>query len=240
MAELYGGIENCPYTEGDVKNLRVEYHAEYKGKDVKATLEYFEELKKEDPDFYYSYTLDEFDTVENLFWVDGAARKSYEIYSDCLSFDTTYMTNAYNMPCAPFIGIGRNGITIQLGCGFLRNEKTEAFVWLFGEFKKVMGGKDPENIITYKDIAMRVAIAETTARSEGFNAVLKHYVNPKNSILNFVEQYKKIQQRIFSKQDQQEANTAIKVPHYLTGHPMERQMKKAYTRKLFNVFQHEI
>ena len=66
---------------------------------------YYEELKKEDPDFYYSYTLHEFDRVENLFWVDGAARKSYELYSDCLSFDTTYLTNAYNMPCAPFIGM---------------------------------------------------------------------------------------------------------------------------------------
>ena len=71
---------------------------------MKATLEYFEELKKEDPKFYYSYTLDEFDRVENLFWVDSAARRSYKLYSDCLSFDTTYLTNAYNMPCAPFIG----------------------------------------------------------------------------------------------------------------------------------------
>ncbi|RLN41081.1 hypothetical protein C2845_PM01G04490 [Panicum miliaceum] len=80
----------------------------------------------------------------------------------------------------------------------------------------------------------------TTTRSEGFNAVLKRYVNPKNSILNFVGQYKKIQQQIVSKQDLQEANTAARVPHYLTGHHMERQMKKAYTRKLFNVFQHEL
>ena len=81
---------------------------------------------------------------------------------------------------------------------------------------------------------------QTTARSEGFNAVLKRYVNPKNSILNFVQQYKKIQQRIFSKQDLQEAATATKVPRYLTGHPMEHQVKKAYTRRLFNVFQHEL
>ena len=104
MVELYGGIENCPYTEGDAKNLRVEYRAEYRGKDMKATLDHFEELKNEDPDFIYSYTLDEFDRVENLFWVDGAARKSYELYGDCISFDTTYLTNMYNMPCAPFIG----------------------------------------------------------------------------------------------------------------------------------------
>jgi hypothetical protein len=34
-------------------------------------------------------------------------------------------------------------------------------------------------------------VLQTTARSEGFNAVPKQYVNPQNSILNFVQQYKK-------------------------------------------------
>jgi len=81
---------------------------------------------------------------------------------------------------------------------------------------------------------------QTTARSEGFNAVLKRYVNPMNSILNFVHQYKKIHNRIFSKQTMHEANTTVKVPHYLTGHPKERQMKQTYTRKLFNIFQDEL
>ena len=37
-----------------------------------------------------------------------------------------------------------------------------------------------------------------------------------------------------------EANTTVKVPHYLTGHPVERQMKQMYTKKLFNVFQDEL
>ena len=116
MVELYGGIENCPYTEGDAKNLRVEYRAEYRGKDMKATLDHFEELKKEDPDFIYSYTLDEFDRVENLFWVDGAARESYELYGDCISFDTTCLTNMYNIPCAPFIG--KNISLVFCACPF--------------------------------------------------------------------------------------------------------------------------
>ncbi|RLN22487.1 hypothetical protein C2845_PM07G03640 [Panicum miliaceum] len=145
MAELYGGIKNCPYMEGDAKNLRVEYRAEYRGKDT--------------------YTLDEFDRVENLFWIDGPARKSYELYGDCISFDTTYLTNIYNMPCAPFIGIDRNGITIQLGCGFMSNEKTEVFVWLFTEFKKAMGGKDPVNIRTNQDLAMAATIAKVFTTS---------------------------------------------------------------------------
>jgi len=57
----------------------------------------------------------------------------------------------YFSPCINLTGIDRNGITIQLGCGFMRNEKTEAFVWLFTEFKKAMGGRDPINIITDQD-----------------------------------------------------------------------------------------
>jgi hypothetical protein len=51
---------------------------------------------------------------------------------------------------------------------------------------------------------------------------------------------KKIQKRIFSRLLEYEATTAIKMPYYLTGHPMEKQTKEAYTRKLFNVFQDEL
>ena len=69
--------------------------------------------------------------MENIYWVDGAARRAYRLYNDCLSFDTTYLTNIYRMPWAPFIGINSHGQSIQFGCGFLRNEVTDSFVWLF-------------------------------------------------------------------------------------------------------------
>jgi len=66
-------------------------------------------LKEEDPDFFYKIKLDDNHRVENLFWVDSAARQAYkEAYSDCVSFDATYMTNIYEMPCTPFIGINRH------------------------------------------------------------------------------------------------------------------------------------
>ena len=40
---------------------------------MKATLQYFEELKKEDPDFFYDFTIDGEGRVEHIFWVDGDA-----------------------------------------------------------------------------------------------------------------------------------------------------------------------
>ena len=74
-----------------------------------STLDYFRALKEEDPDFFYKIKLDDNHRVENLFWVDSAARRAYkEAYSDCISFDATYMTNIYEMPCTPFIGINKH------------------------------------------------------------------------------------------------------------------------------------
>ncbi|TVU33812.1 hypothetical protein EJB05_15621, partial [Eragrostis curvula] len=103
MCELYGGEQNVPYTVCDCKNLRKSYGAENEGKDMKKTFELFDEMKKQDPDFFYDYTLDKFGRVEHLFWIDGESVRQFAHYGDCISFDTTYCTNKYNMPCAPFI-----------------------------------------------------------------------------------------------------------------------------------------
>ncbi|XP_020183234.1 protein FAR1-RELATED SEQUENCE 5-like [Aegilops tauschii subsp. strangulata] len=81
---------------------------------------------------------------------------------------------------------------------------------------------------------------QTTQRSEGFNAVLKWYVSPGNSLLQFAKQYTALQQKILGSELQQEANTALKQPKLLTYLPMERQMSKIYTNTIFNKFQEEI
>ena len=70
---------------------------------------------------------------------------------------------------------------------------------------------------------------QTTQGSEGFNVALKCYVSPQNSLLNFVKQYRKIQQEVLMREGENEAVTTIKGAGYLTGHPMEVQMKEIYT-----------
>ena len=216
-----------------------------------------------------------------MYWVDGAARRAYKHFRDCISFDATYLTNMYKMPCAPFIGINNHNQSLQFGCGLVRNEDTDGYVWLFKTFLECMGGLAPMNIITYQDFSMRAGIEEvfplavhrhcrwhiikkaeetlgpffadrpdlhkafelcvdhsltveeferswmamietyqvqdhetlaslwekrmywvpayfmqcffpflqTTQRSEGFNAALKRYVSPGNSLLQFAKQY---------------------------------------------------
>jgi hypothetical protein len=49
-------------------------HAENKYTDMQHTIAYFDALKYQDKNFFYRYDLDEERRVQNLFWVDGAAR----------------------------------------------------------------------------------------------------------------------------------------------------------------------
>ncbi|XP_051221875.1 protein FAR1-RELATED SEQUENCE 5-like [Lolium perenne] len=140
MGEVYGGLANVPYDSKDVSNYMAKIDEEHAHKDMSMLLAHFARMKKEDPDFYFNLHTDHADKVDRIFWVDGPAIAAYKNYSDCLSFDTTYITNMYNMPFAPFIGTNRYRQTIQLGCGFLKNENIESFEWLFKEFLEAMGG----------------------------------------------------------------------------------------------------
>jgi hypothetical protein len=109
MSEFYGSAQLVPYEGKQVLNFCSTIHKTEKFKDMQETLDYFKSLKEEDPYFFYKIKLDENHKVENLFWVDSTARRAYkEAYNDCVSFDATYMTNIYEMPCTPFIRINRH------------------------------------------------------------------------------------------------------------------------------------
>ncbi|KQK16083.1 hypothetical protein BRADI_1g26654v3 [Brachypodium distachyon] len=219
MARLYGYLDNLGYTVKDVANYHASIRMEHKYTDMEDTMDYFRKLQQQDKDFYYKYKLDEEFQVQNIFWVDGAARRAYKHYNDCVSFDTTYMTNIYKMSFAPFIGINNHGQSIQFGCGFLRNELTEMPAYFMQSFYTFL---------------------QSTARSEGFNAVLKKYVNPQNSISDFVEQYAALQEKIMRAVSKQEADTAITTTTTWSWHPIEVHMSKVYTRNIYNRFQEEM
>jgi len=161
MSEFYGEDAFVPYGSKTISNMRSEFRNENRELDIGETLEYFKELQQKDPEFYFKFSFDAENRVENIFWVDSVARKAYvEAYHDCVSFDTTFCTNRFNMPFAPFIGINRHGQTFMLGCGFIRDEREESFKWLLREFLEAMHGVQPDNIITDQDWAMARAISD--------------------------------------------------------------------------------
>ena len=63
---------------------------------------------------------------------------------------------------------------------------------------------------------------QSTQRSEGFNAVLKKYVDPYNSLYDFAQQYAAIQDKIFGAERQAEAELALKEPKEYGFSPLEK------------------
>ena len=80
---------------------------------------------------------------------------------------------------------------------------------------------------------------QSTQRSEGFNAVLKHYVNPHKSILNFVKQYEKIQVHILVREGGNDYRTEHLEAQRWSCFPIERHAYKAYTRDIYVTFRTE-
>ena len=81
-----------------------------------------------------------------FFWIDGRSRAAYKSFHDVITFDTTYLTNKYDISFAPFIGINHYGESIILGCGLLSGEDTDSLVWVFRQWLQSMCGIASSNV----------------------------------------------------------------------------------------------
>ncbi|XP_051211507.1 protein FAR1-RELATED SEQUENCE 5-like [Lolium perenne] len=158
LSYLRGG--DIPYTKKHVSNVQTAIRNECKLNDMTQVLDYFRKRKEDDPRFYYNFKLGEGNKVLSLFWSDGNSRRMYELYGDCVSFDTTYKTNRYNLPFASFVGVTGHGHTCLFACAIIQNETAECFTWLFQEFLHCMGNKSPKTIITEQCVSMATSIPQ--------------------------------------------------------------------------------
>ncbi|KAG7980357.1 hypothetical protein I3843_05G179200 [Carya illinoinensis] len=92
-------------------------------------------------------------------YIEKARQLRLGVGGDVITFDTTYLTNAYKMPFAPFVGVNHHGQPILFGCGLISNEDVHTFEWLFESWLKCMNDQPPNAIITDQDKAMQLAIA---------------------------------------------------------------------------------
>jgi len=88
-------------------------------------------MKELNTDFFFDIDVDEDNRIRNVFWADARSWAAYQYFGDVVSFGTTYLTNKYDMPFAPFVGVNHHGQSILLGCGLLSSKDTNTFVWLF-------------------------------------------------------------------------------------------------------------
>ena len=172
LTYLRGGKpKHVPYTKKDVSNQMTAIRNENNTNDLMQVLAYFRMRQSEDADFYYAFKFapGSNNKTQCIFWADGFSRKMYNLYGDCLSFDTTYKTNKYNLPFAPFVGVTGHAQNCLFACAMVHNETTDTFEWLFETFVHCMGGKQPKIVITDQCVSMGNAINKVFKQSRHRN-----------------------------------------------------------------------
>ncbi|XP_022873788.1 protein FAR1-RELATED SEQUENCE 5-like [Olea europaea var. sylvestris] len=89
---------------------------------------------------------------------DNRSREAYKEFDDVVIFNTTYLTNKYDMSFVLFVGVNHHGQSILFGCGLVSNENTETFVWLFKKWLQCMNDQAPIGIIIDQDKVMQNTI----------------------------------------------------------------------------------
>uniref|UniRef100_A0A5B6YN49 Protein FAR1-RELATED SEQUENCE n=1 Tax=Davidia involucrata TaxID=16924 RepID=A0A5B6YN49_DAVIN len=160
LIKEYGGISKVGFTEVDCRNyMRNNRQRSLEG-DIQLLLDYLRQMRADNPAFFYAVQGDEEQCTGNVFWADPKARAYYTYFGDTVTFDTTYRSNRYRLPFAPFIGVNHHGQPVLFGCAFLINESEASFVWLFKTWLMAMSGCPPVSITTDHDAVIRSAIMQ--------------------------------------------------------------------------------
>ncbi|KAL4313853.1 protein FAR1-RELATED SEQUENCE 5 [Arachis duranensis] len=158
LIKEYGGISNIGFTERDCRNYMRSSRQRTLGGDTQILLDYLKSKQAKNPLFFYAVQGDEDRYMSNIFWADPKARTNYTYFGDTVTFDTTYRSNRYRLPFAPFTGVNHHGQPVLFGCALLINESEASFVWLFKMWLEAMSGQSPVSITTDHDRVIRVAI----------------------------------------------------------------------------------
>ncbi|KAJ4962500.1 hypothetical protein NE237_022439 [Protea cynaroides] len=160
LVKEYGGITNVGFTERDCRNYMRSTRQRTLGGDTQILLDYLKHMHAQNPAFFYAVQGDEDQCLSNIFWADPKARNNYTYFGDTVTFDTTYRSNRYRLPFAPFTGVNHHGQPVLFGCAFLINESEASFVWLFKTWLTAMSGRPPVSITTDHDRVIRSAVTQ--------------------------------------------------------------------------------
>ncbi|KAH9769761.1 protein FAR1-RELATED SEQUENCE [Citrus sinensis] len=227
-AKIGGGYENVSFLEKDCRNFVDKIRRlQLEEGDAMALLKYFQKKQAECNGFFFSIDLDEEDRLKNVFWADSRSRAAYKYFGDVITFDTTYLTNKYDMPFAPFVGVNHHGQSILLECGLISREDAETFTWLFEAWLSCMSDSPPLGM-------------STTQRSESMNAFFDGFVNSKTNMKQFVKQYENALRRKVELEWQADTKCFSKRTPCVSRYEMERQVEEVYIISKFKEFQEEL
>ncbi|RLM73793.1 hypothetical protein C2845_PM15G00640 [Panicum miliaceum] len=103
--------------------------------------------------------------ISGMLWCSGKNKMEYAVFGDVVTFDTTYMTNLYNMPFGLFVGVNSHFQSTVFGAVLLTTETIQSFTLAFQTFISFMGGKEPQAILTDQCPSMAGAIRDVLPNS---------------------------------------------------------------------------
>ncbi|KAF5745829.1 protein FAR1-RELATED SEQUENCE 5 [Tripterygium wilfordii] len=160
LIKEYGGISKVGFTEVDCRNYMRNNRQKSLEGDIQLLLDYLRQMNADNPNFFYAVQCDEDQCMSNVFWADPRAMMNYTFFGDTVTFDTTYRSNRYRLPFAPFTGVNHHGQPVLFGCAFLINESETSFIWLFNSWLMAMSGRLPVSFTTDHDSVIRYAITQ--------------------------------------------------------------------------------
>ncbi|XP_009769143.2 protein FAR-RED IMPAIRED RESPONSE 1-like [Nicotiana sylvestris] len=132
LAEVqHGGPQNLGCTPKDCRNYILKSrNFEMQEGDAQSVFNFFCEIQVKDRDFFYLIDVDNIGRLRNMVWVHSHCKATYEQFHDAICFDTTYLVNRYNMPCASFVGINHHRQSILLGCALMSHEDIDSYKFI--------------------------------------------------------------------------------------------------------------
>lgn len=150
---------------GTSTNVKFSRRLKLKKGDAELISNYFCHRQLGSPNFFYVMDLNDDGQLRNIFWIDSRSRAAYSYFSDVVAFDSTYLSNNYEIPLVAFVGVNHHGQSVLLGCGLLADETFETYTWLFRAWLTCMSSRPPETIVTNHCKTIECAIVEVFPRA---------------------------------------------------------------------------
>ncbi|CAL5025451.1 unnamed protein product [Urochloa decumbens] len=161
LAKVQPGSQASNIPPGYKNYLRSKSAKDMKPGDLRALMDYFRRMKRDNTSFYYAIQVDENNKAANVFWADARSIMDYHYFCDVVCLDMIYKEFDCSRPLTLFLGMNHHRQMVIFGAAFLYDETVESFKWLLETFKSAMCGKHPKTILTDRSVHLKEALGIT-------------------------------------------------------------------------------
>ncbi|XP_076931607.1 protein FAR1-RELATED SEQUENCE 6-like [Bidens hawaiensis] len=163
-----GNNGNLHSSGRELGSLSVHHHPDrlsLKKGDAQAIYNYLYRMQLTNPNFFYLMDVNNEGRLRNMIWLDARCRAAVGYFSDVVYFDTSYLSNKYEIPLVTFAGMNHHHQSVLLGCGLLSGETAESYLWVLKSWLISTSGRVPQTIITDRCKILQRVVLEVFPKS---------------------------------------------------------------------------